>query len=157
MMKSTILIAAVMLATTAVAQQSHKKHWDLTEDETLWVGRYSNCQYGYYVVLPAGTVAHAEHPPAPQHGFVVSLPDVGSRREANVYNSDRFVWVNGEYNVTDESSLSGTTDYEIDLTSREKKNFRLVERNTVSLRSVPAMRFKAQYDGSKGQDDAAGH
>jgi len=38
------------------------------------------------------------------------------------------------------------SDYQIDLTSRDKQDFNLIERHKVTLRSVPATRFKSEYD-----------
>lgn len=152
-MKKIGIVTVFILEMIAGAQghRAHQRHWQLTDTETLWVGRYSNCQYGYYFLLPRGTIAHAEHPPSPHHGFMVSLPDVGLRTEVTVDNAHLFVWVNAEYNVTEESTLSGISDYYIDLTGRDKRNFRLVERHKTRLRSVSATRFKSEYDTGDGR------
>ena len=87
-------ITLFCIFTSIVGAQEHstkQRHWQVTESETLWVQRYSNCQYGYYVLLLAGLIAHAEHPPSPCHGFLISLPDVGSRAEVSVDTSNRFL------------------------------------------------------------------
>jgi hypothetical protein len=147
-----ITLVCIFASAAGAQEQSMKqRHWKLTESETLWVGRYSNCQYGYYVLLSAGVIAHAEHPPSPHHGFLISLPDVGSKAEVSVYNSDRFLWVNAEYNVTDDSTLAGISDYQIDLTGRDKQKFKLMERYKATLRSVPATRFKGEFDSPNGR------
>jgi hypothetical protein len=148
-MKKFAIALVVMLATVVGAQE--RRHWQLTDDETIWIGRYSNCQYGYYSLLPSGVVAHAEHPPAPHHGFVINLPDVTVKTEVTFDNSDRLVWVNAEYNVTEESTLAGVSDYQIDLTSRNKEGFKLVEQSPAMLRGVPATRFKVEYETPKGR------
>ena len=59
--------------------------------------------------------------------------------------------MNAEYNATEESTLAGISDYQIDLTSRDKQDFKLIERHKATLRSVPATRFKSEYDTPKGR------
>lgn len=152
-MKKIAIVVVLVLGALASAQEHSGKlrHWQLTDSETLWIGRYSNCQYGYYSLLPAGVVAHAEHPPSPHHGFLTKLPNVGTKAEVTFNNSDRLVWVNADYNATEESSLAGVTDYQLDLASRDKANVKLVERQHVMLQSVPAIRYRIEYDTPKGR------
>jgi hypothetical protein len=144
-----IAVTAAMLVVAAAAQNS--SHWQLTDSETIWTGRYSNCQYGYYFLLPVGVVAHAEYPPAPHHGFLVKIPDTGTKSEATWDNSDRLVWVNAEYNVTEQSGLNGVADYEIDLTGRGKEHFKVTEHRSTTLQLRRAIEFKAEYDTPKGR------
>lgn len=146
-----ITIVALFLAADAQESSSQGSHWQLTDSETLWIGRYSNCQYGYLFSLPIGVVAHAEHPPSPHHGFLVKLPETGTRTEVTFDNSDRLIWVNAEYNVTEQSTLSGVADYQIELSGRNKKNFKLTEHRPATLQSGPAIKFVAEYDTPKGQ------
>ena len=54
----------------------------------------------------------ASHSHAPNHGFLVSLPDVGKASEASV-SDPRFLWVNAEYNMSESHSLRGVADYEL--------------------------------------------
>lgn len=153
-MKRIVVTLACIFASIGGAQEHSTKqhHWQQTESETLWVGRYSNCQYGYYVLLSAGVIAHAELPPSPHHGFLLSLPDAGSKAEISVYNSDRFIWVNAEFNASDNSTLAGIADSRINLSSRDRQDFRLIERHkAATLRSVPATRFKGEYGAPKGR------
>ena len=145
---STGLLA---VAVAAVAQSAPKgSHWQLTDSETVWTGRYSNCQYGYRFLLPTDVVAHAEYPPAPHHGFVVKLPQTGTKSEVTWDNSDRLVWINAEYNVTEESSLNGVADHKIDITERDKEHFKLTERHSTTLQGRRAIEFTAEYDTPKG-------
>lgn len=122
-MKTAAIILVCILASIACGQEhsTKQRHWQLTESETLWIGRYSNCQYGYYVLLPKAVIAHAEHPPSPHHGFLISLTDVGSKAEVSVDNSNRFLWVNAEYNATDESTLEGISSYISDRSDQQKQ------------------------------------
>jgi hypothetical protein len=148
-----IAISAGLLAVAAAAQGSPPQgsHWRLTDSETLWTGRYSNCQYGYYFLLPTSVVAHAEYPPAPHHGFLVKLPETGTTSEATWDNSDRLIWVNAEYNVTEPSSLNGVADYQIELTGSDKEHFKFTGRRSTTLHLRPAIKFKAEYDTPKGR------
>ena len=148
-----VAICAGLLAVAAAAQDSPSQgsHWHLTDSETLWTGRYSNCQYGYYFLLPTSAVAHAEHPPNPHHGFLVKLPDTSVTAAVTFDNADRLVWVNADYNVTEQSSLNGMADYQIDLAGRDKGSFKLTERRSTTLQGHSAIEFKAEYDTPKGR------
>jgi hypothetical protein len=152
-MKRIVITLAFTFASIAGAQEHSPKerHWHMTTSETLWNGRYSNCQYGYYVLLPEGVIAHAEHPPSPHHGFLISLPDVGSKAEVSVYDSNQFLWVNAEYNATDRSALAEVSDYQINLTKSDKQHFKLMDHQKTKLRSTPAMRYEAEYDTPRGR------
>ena len=68
-MQKKALLLALLIAVAAGAQ----KHWQETDSETLWRGRYRNCDYGYEVTLPAGVVGHGTHSPGSNHGIVISL------------------------------------------------------------------------------------
>jgi hypothetical protein len=147
-----VAISAGLLV-VAAAQDTPRQgsHWHLTDSESLWTARYSNCQYGYYFLLPTSVVAHAEHPPNPHHGFLVKLPDTSVTAEVTFDNSERLVWVNAEYNVTEKSRLNGVADYEIDITGRKKEHFNLTERRPTTLQGHSAIEFKAEYDSHKGR------
>ena len=85
-----------------------KRHWRETDSETLWTVRYTNCDYGYYVLIGPGVVAHNGLPPSPNHGFIVPLQDVG-KTTYSLGEKKRFVFVDTTYDATDmpESSSSG--------------------------------------------------
>ncbi len=77
-----------------------KRHWKLTEDETVWTVRYTNCDYGYYVLLPHGMVGHGTHPPNPNHGIGVILRDVTSEHAFSA-NSERWLYIDASYHTAD--------------------------------------------------------
>lgn len=87
------------------AWQPLKRHWTETASETLWTVRYNNCDYGYYVSLPAGVVGHDTLPPSPNHGFLIALPDVGTMNDV-LGRKERLIWVDASYNASDAHSLS---------------------------------------------------
>lgn len=142
-----LLIAFCMFTQHSPAQSSH---WQLTESETLWTERYSNCQYGYYFLLPTDVVAHAEHPPSPHHGFLIKLPATAVRTEVTFDNSDRLIWATAEYNVTEASTLKGVAEYEMEVTGSGKRKFKLIEHHAAKLQSRPAIEFRAEYDTADG-------
>ena len=80
--------------------------------------------------------------PAPNHGFLVSLPDVGKASEASV-SDPRFLWVNAEYNMSESHSLRGVADYELNLTSSDKAALRIAERKSTTLGGIAAVRLRS--------------
>src|ERR1700692_3203107 len=87
------------------ARWALKRHWKETASETLWTGRYNNCDYGYYVLLPNGVVGHATLPPSPNHGFLIALPDARTTNYA-LDRKERLIWVDASYNTSDAQSLA---------------------------------------------------
>ena len=87
------------------ARQTLTRHWRETASETLWTVRYNNCDYGYYVSLPAGVVAHGNLPPSPNHGFLIALPDVGTRNDV-LGRKGRSLWADASYDTSGTHSLS---------------------------------------------------
>jgi hypothetical protein len=136
---------ATVLVTFAVVPTSGQHNWQETETETIWHERYTNCDYGYYVSLNAGVVAHGSHSPSPNHGFLIALPDVGRTALAST-DDNRFVWVDAHYNATDYKTLSDIAKDEIDLTGEGKQRFRVVRRSSAKLAGLSALQFMVEYD-----------
>ena len=67
-------------------------HWHQTPSETIWTDRYSNCDHGYYVLLPSGVVGHDSLPPSPNNGFQVELSDPSTTSPANPHSVSA-IWV----------------------------------------------------------------
>src|SRR5271163_3979722 len=80
--------------------------WRVTNSETLWTERYTNDDYGYSVLLSKGVVAHGTHPPSPNHGFFVPLPDVGKTTFSTFKTEKRYLWVDASYDTSDDQSLA---------------------------------------------------
>jgi len=146
----TLLLLLFFLSLTAQPGHPQQHHWEETVTETIWRERYTNCDYGYYVSLPAGVVAHGTHSPNPNHGIYVSLPDVGNVSPA-ADDHDRFVWVDAHYNASDYRSLASVVKYEMRGTSEGKAALRVVQRKASSLGGVPAVSFIVQYEGQHGR------
>ncbi len=141
-------------ALTPVHQQAKlstglKRHWRETDSETLWTTRYNNCDYGYYVLLDAGVVAHDTLPPSPNHGFLLPLPDVG-RTSYALDEKKRFVWVDASYNSLDDQSLTGAADESQKI---ETANGALRHSNRVStkLAGLPATEDAFEDSTPKGE------
>ncbi len=142
--------ALFMIDQTLLSQtpRSTPKYWAENESETLWRIRYSNEDYGFYVLLNAGTVGHGTHSPAPNHGFLVSLPDVGRELSAST-EEERFVWVDASYNVSDYQSLSRVASEQVGLSNKESDTARVVERRSTKLAGLSAILFKIEYSSPR--------
>jgi hypothetical protein len=90
-MRITLLTAALLLATTVADSQS--RHWTETSTETIWRGRYKNCDHGYLISLPAGVVGHGTHSPNPNHGILISVDNPRITTEVT-YDEPRLIDVN---------------------------------------------------------------
>src|ERR1035437_669126 len=126
-----------------------RRHWTETESETLWTVRYTNCDYGYYVLLGSGVVGHGSHSPNPNHGILVPLPDVGRTTDASI-DEERFVWVDASYNTLDDQSLEAAVSDEEHLTEERTGTSRIVERKPTKLAGLRAILFKVEYSTPKG-------
>jgi hypothetical protein len=107
------LTAVIGLSTSPMLSSDNprsklKRHWKETDSETLWTVRYTNCDYGYYLLLRPGVVAHGSLPPNPNHGVIVPLEDV-AKTTYSLGEKKRYVFVDATYDATDtaESSSSG--------------------------------------------------
>jgi hypothetical protein len=130
--------------------QVEQRHWTETETEMIWRGQYDNCDYGYYVLLPNGVVAHGTTSPAPNHGFLISLPDLA--KTSYVSNQgDRFAWVDASYNVTNYHTLASVADYEVHVMDQERGRSRIIGRASTRLAGLRALRFKVEYQSSRGK------
>jgi hypothetical protein len=139
-----VLTLAALSGHSAQRQVLQQRHWEETEKETIWRDRYTNCDYGYYVVLPLHVIAHGSHSPNPNHGFLISLPDVAKTSAASV-NEQRFLWVNAEYNSSESHSLRGVGDYQFSLASRDKADVQVLERKSTTLGGLAAIMFEFKY------------
>src|SRR5271170_1290310 len=121
-----------------------QRHWRETDSETLWTHRYNNCDYGYYVLLADGVVGHDTLPPSPNHGFRISLPDVGTTSYV-LDKNERFIWVDASYNTNDAQSLADIAHEE------EGDQAKIVVRTATEIAGLPAIRFKMEDASRNGK------
>jgi hypothetical protein len=109
MCHSTVIALVIWFAGTAGAQV---RHWAETPNELIWRALYTNCDKGYAVRLPAGVVAHASHPPNPNHGFLISASNPGTTAEVT-YEDPRVIGVFDEYDAAELGSARAYLDFEL--------------------------------------------
>jgi hypothetical protein len=125
-----------------------KRYWSDSDSELLWRARYNNCDYGYYVLLDPGVVAHGTHPPNPNHGFLIPLPEVGGTSPATD-SEPRFLWVDASYDSWDDSpSLAQAVAGEIRFSEEGERNSKLIESRPAVLAGLKARLFKIAYTRS---------
>ena len=142
MRRSAVLAVLICLAGRVGAQV---RHWAETPNETIWRGRYTNCDKGWAVDLPTGVVAHDSLPPSPNHGFLISAVHPGTAAEVNL-GDQRIIDVFDEYDAMELGSARAYLDWE--LKNAGNKNV-LEIRETVlqGLRGVQA-RYELKQRGS---------
>jgi len=150
-----LLLTSILVSQSPVliAQLTHRvgsppRHWVETESETLWRGRYTNCDYGYYILLNHGTVGHGSHSPSPNHGFLVSLPDTKKVSDATD-KALRFIWVDASYDASDDQSLAGNANQSLAFVHNEINNEQSVFHNhkpsRTTLAGLPAIHSRVEH------------
>jgi hypothetical protein len=151
---SALLLSLALIAVAVRATQEPKASGSQgpreTDSELQWVRRFANCDYGFFVLLPDGYVAHSNLPPSPIHGFLISLPDTSTTKPASTDN-ERLVWVNAEYNSLEWKSLNEAADYAVDLMAKGKSGFKVADRKPAQLNGHAAAKVKAEYDTPNGR------
>lgn len=113
---------------------SSSRNWTLTSTETIWRSRYTNCDKGYYVDLPPSVVAHATHPPNPNHGFLISASNPATTGEVT-FAAGRVVTVEDEYNTLPATNPKGQLDWELGQTPGAK----VIGTRAVRFRDLPGV------------------
>jgi hypothetical protein len=131
------------------AGHSRPQSWTETDSETLWRVRYRNCDYGYSVTLAPGVVGHGNLPPNPNHGFLISLPDVGRNSSAS-NEEERYVWVDASYDVIDDQSLEGAAEEDVKLSGKRLGKLALVAQRRTRLAGLPARWNRVEHASAKG-------
>jgi hypothetical protein len=148
-MRHCVAFLIVALACVAVVAQTKAPapHWRETDTETIWTGRYSNCDYGYSVLLPAGVVGHDVKSPAPNHGFTVDPAAPQSTKACNATESNRYIDVFNFYDVEDHGeSTAATLDYYSSLGEiGYQKDVQAVGRQTFNLAGLSARRLEDRW------------
>jgi hypothetical protein len=138
-MSVAVLSVAASSAVTAHGQRS----WRETQNETVYVGRYSNCDYGYYVILPNGIVGHGGKAPSSNHGIRVNLENLKS--DDPIPDSVRYAQVYNAYNAGEESSLTEIVLQQRKAQQEIHKDVSMSEPTPRSLGGLPALEFRSSF------------
>jgi hypothetical protein len=108
------------------------QHWTETPKETIWRGRYANCDMGYAVDLPKRVVAHAGLPPMPNHGFLISVSDPGTTAEVTLAGQ-RIVDAYDQYDALEPGSARAYLNWEL----RQVPNVKSLQIREMMFRGLP--------------------
>jgi hypothetical protein len=150
-LRLSVLLLTMFPAVEAQQKQAETARWKSweTDSESQFTGRYANCDYGFYVLLPKRYLAHGNHSPNPNHGFLIGLPDTGMTDVVSI-DDKRFIWVNAEYNSLDLSSLKEAAEWRTKISGEGKKEFKVLRREDTKLNGLAAKLIRYQYEGSSG-------
>lgn len=149
-------LAVLVAAASARAQQEPphflaKGKMRLTDSASLWTGRFSDCDFRYYILIPGGFVAHADRPPRRLHGVLFSLPDTSTTDRVVTPGDERFVSVMASSNELEFKSLKNFADHVLDYLGKGKSGFEIKERESSPLDEEPAVRLRVEYNGPDGR------
>ena len=140
-------ITAALLLLTAVAAGA-QKHWQETDSETLWRGRYRNCDYGYEVMLPTGVLGHGTHSPGSNHGIVISLSDPATTKPFS-QDGPRMIFVWNEY-APDDVNTPRAYFEQLDHDTPAGPSFSDVTVGNTRLGGLPAYSARMLRHGERG-------
>jgi hypothetical protein len=140
----------LMIATSASAfaqTASPLAHAHGTAGETQWTARYTNCEDGFYVLLPAGVIGHEARASGPNQGFAVNPAAPGSTATFSIGDSQRFIEVLSYYDLEDHGeSPSDTIDYYQSLGALSgEKNFVTLGKQSYRLAGLNAKREEVRW------------
>lgn len=146
----------LLIATGAGPAQREPRHFlatgnmRLTDSESLWIGRFSDCDFRYYVLIPNGFLAHADRPPQRLHGVLFGLPDT-STTEVVALDNERLISVITSSNELEFKSLKDFADHVLDSLGKEKSGFEIKARQSFRLDGEPAVRLRVEYNDHDGR------
>jgi hypothetical protein len=147
---------ALLIATAPTRAQQEPRHWvatgklRLADSESLWTGRFSDCDFKYYVLIPNGFVAHADRPPRRLHGVLFGLPDT-STTDVVTFDDGRFISVMASSNELEFRSLKESADHVLEYLGKGKSGFEIKARESSRLDGEPAARLRVEYDDPDGR------
>lgn len=124
--------------------KSAKRRMRLTDSESLWTVRFSDCDYGYYVVIPNRFVAHGNRPPQRLYGVLFGLPDT-STTDVVTFDDERFISVMASSNEFDFKSPKELADHFFELSRQGQIRIR-----DQGAASVSARRIRNWLTGNRG-------
>ena len=145
--------SALLLTGAADAQQAPhfmaRGKMRLTASESLWTGRFSDCDLRYYVLIPDGFVAHGNRPPGHLHTIRFGLPDTATTAVVR-FDDERFVSATARPNELQFKSLEEFADQALHFLGKEKSGFEVTARESSVLDGEPAVRLRVEYDDPGG-------
>ena len=136
-------LALCIVACTAVVLNTQRS-WRETETETVYVRKYSNCDYGYLVLLPNGIVGHGSKAPGSNHGITVNLENPASD-DPIPDSMVRYIQVYNAYNVGEKNSLREIVLEQRKAQRKLHKDVSMSEPTSRSLDDLPALEFQSSF------------
>jgi hypothetical protein len=143
----TLLLPPSLVQAEQTNSERNRIYAREADSETLWTGKFTHCDYGFYVLLPDKFVGHSNKPPNPIHGFLVGLPDPSTTNPVATVD-ERFIGVIADYDSYGLASLDKAADLIIE-SKRKKPNFKVLAQGNIQLNGQAAKRVKFQYSDSK--------
>jgi hypothetical protein len=109
-----------------------------TPGETIWRGRYRNCDKGYLVILPLGVVGHASLPPSPNHWFLISATNSSVTSEVTV-KDPRVIDVYDAFDASDFGSARAYVQEDELKPSEGSEKITVLEESDTRFRRWPAV------------------
>jgi len=141
------LVLLCVLSGWARAQENPGKNQQDTETETLYRNRYSNCDNGYVVDLPAGVVAHRDKA-AFNRGFQIDLSAPQSAKPFSA-SEQRLIAVSNRYNTQELPAFGAIVENEIELAQEDSPDWNVLERLPIKLDGLQATHLRARFKGKK--------
>jgi hypothetical protein len=116
------------------------------DNDVTVVGRYTNFNYAYSVLVPKGMMGGTNPPPSPQHGFGIDLMHPTTTdwiKQEGFPNA--YVSVDGSYNSLEWASLDEAMQESLKFLSEDYGNSRLLTKKRIRLGGLRALRFVASY------------
>jgi hypothetical protein len=137
---------ALILFIAAVAPAAATRHWAETANETLWRGRYSNCDKGYVVNLPPKVVGHGSHSPNPNHGILISAAIPASTVNLSL-EEDQVIDIYDSYDASELGSARAYLNFEL----TQLKPLAVPNILEITFHGLPAIRARYQIKRSSSK------
>lgn len=151
-----LCVLSLLIGTAPAPAQQEPRHWvatgkmRLTDSESLWTERFSDCDFKYYVLVPNGFVAHADRPLQRLHSVLFGLPDT-STTDVVTFDDERFITVMARANEFEFKSLKDFADHVLNDLGKGKSGFEIKTQESSRLDEEPAARLRVEYDDPHGR------
>jgi hypothetical protein len=112
-------------------------------------GRYTNFDYAFSVLVPAGMMGATSPAPNPQHGFGINLINPTTTFWTMQEGMPgAYLFVDGSYNSAELASLEDAMQESLKFLNEQYGNSRLLSKTPTRLGGLRALRFVASYGKS---------